>query len=217
MKIAICFRGSHFDSYDYKNCINNQFEYLINPLLKDNEVDIFCIAYNNNIDNLINDYKPKKIHIINQYEQNNGDGWHRQLIFHKLIIQNIKDYEINNNIKYDIIINLRYDLFFTIKINEWDINLNNNLNKIIIAFRHLNCDDKCDDNFLIIPRTLLDVFGKAIDILYNTNQITHKLILYIDNDLLHFIYTLNKDDKQNKNEFRLFYIYRHKATSTNLK
>ena len=205
MKIAICFRGKHFDVYDYRNCFSNINENLIQPLSENNEVDIFCLLYDSHLtESLLNDYKPKKCHILNHNDQYNGSQWDRQIIFHKLSVEIIKNYEIENNIKYDIVINLRYDLFFKVNINNWNIDFN----KILIGFKHTfrkHEVDHVDDNIFIIPRKYLDDFSNSINLLSENNKITHEVHIYINSDYINYIY-----DMENFGDWRLFDIFRHK-------
>ena len=207
MRIAICYRGKNFDLYDYRNCIENNINYLIKPLLLNNEIDIFCILYDSYLsNNLLNDYKPVKYHILDKNDHYNGNQWQRQIIFHKISVDLIKDYEISNNIKYDLIINLRYDLYFKVKINEWNIDYN----KIMLPFKHWpSSGGHCDDNIFIIPRKYLEDFYYAVCELEKYNKMTHELNSYIDNNNIKYIYELTNDDEKNLIKFKLYKIFHH--------
>ncbi len=200
MKIALCLRGIHYANdniiTDYRNSNKNYMEQLIEPLKKNNDVDIFLLTYESEIINeLLNDYNPKDIIILNSNERFNGSNWHRQLIFHKSSIDLVKGYENNNNFRYDIIINVRFDLFFTLNFQEWNIVYN----KINIMFKHPS--GNCDDNFFIIPRNYFDLFYDATINLLINNKITHEYNHVLNEDNIHYAYNVSEEDCNKKIDF----------------
>ena len=209
MRIAICYRGIHYSDNDvktdYRKQYENNMEYLINPLKKNNIIDIFCVSYESEIQNsLINDYKPVMIDLLSQNIRYHGSGWYRQLIFHKKIVELVKNYENKNNINYDIIINLRYDLLFKKDITLWNIDYN----KINFTFKHLD-NGNSDDNFYIIPRKYLDEFNNSINKVIDANEITHAINRFLDENIVCYCYIVTIEDNKIKwGEYKYYILNR---------
>lgn len=214
MRIALCFRGIHFcpkfynKHVDYRKCFQNNLENLINPLKEKHSVDIYLFTYNSILrSELINDYKPKEAVFLDENEMLLGGTFHRQLFFHKILIEKIKESEIKNNFKYDSIFIMRFDIYYMKNINEWNVDYN----KVNAVFEHVhNCDNyrHTDDNLFIISREHLDEFYNGVMTTYNNNDTTHRICVYINSEYMHYIYTITQEDLDNNTVYKLYSLGR---------
>lgn len=125
MRYAICYRGiSYKENYfnepglnpynvDFYECLESNKEYLIHPLReKGNDVDIFYHTYDSlKLKNYIDELNP-----VDVYLKQFNPGIQKYNFFHvtQLIIdslEQVKKYQIENNITYDYIILTRFDIY----------------------------------------------------------------------------------------------------------
>ena len=200
MKIAICYKGIHYSNdtivVDYRNCIQNHKNYLIDPLKKDNDVDIYCFSYESDImEQLAKDYNTKGVVLLKREERYNGNNWYRSLTFYKMICEYLNEF----NEIYDTIIILRYDILFKIPLIEWTIDYN----KVNFPFKHFDCNN-VEDTVIIYPFKHNKYLYDSITTVINREGITHEINHYIPIEYIHFCYALTEEDCLTKSEYKYY-------------
>ena len=159
MKIGICLTGvSHEDGIrvphgyyrkvNFDCCPLNIIEKIINPLKRDNEVDVYLTTYNHEyILDLFDKYSPKKYQLI-PYSNST---------MQKTYAQSLQQLNGEN---LDFVISTRFDILFNKSINDICLDYN----KMNVLFNedgwdhlHYTCD-----NFFAFPFKFLNLFIQSI-------------------------------------------------------
>lgn len=189
MRVCICFRGIHYANDNIQTDFRKSFEHMkkniIDPFLEQGDtVDILCLTYNSEIiQELLDLYKPVDTYILDPSCRNDGDNWHRQLLWHLYSVELVK----KQKKEYDLIINTRYDFLFQFKSNDSKFDLN----KFNVLFPHRT--GNCDDNYFAFPFTLLDSFQNALQRMICERKITHEINRYIPGEQINYVFQLEDD------------------------
>ena len=189
MKICICFRGIHFSNdsiqTDFRKSFDHMKKHIIDPFLEQGDsVDILCLTYNSDIlQELLDSYKPVDTVILDPAFRNDGDNWHRQLLWHIMSVDLIQ----KQNKEYDFIINTRFDFLFQFKSNDSIFDFN----KFNILFQHKS--GNCDDNYFALPFTLISNFKNACQRMKGERKITHEINRYLEGSIINYAFHLEND------------------------
>lgn len=191
MKIAICFKGAHFTNepdiswyVDYKNSFEKYIKNIKNSLEEnDHEIILFLSTYHSEKENdLMIDYGNN---IFWQKYDKNMDTYNAQCIHMLTNVEQVIKYEETNKISFDLLIFTRFDLTINYPINDLFIGkLGNGIvyNKLNVFY---NNNGQVDDNFWIIPRSLLEIFKMSLIKIFKNNETSHCIHNFIDTHLLY--------------------------------
>lgn len=174
MKIGISLAGISYSEIwrkrDFRNCYQNFYETIYNPLKDDNELSVYVTTYPHQFnDELLKTYNPKKHQFID-YENSHP----RKTFMHSLCL--LEDESL------DILLCTRFDIKFNQKITD----LNVDYTKFNILFKenylweagHYVCD-----NLFVLPFKYLYSFADAIEEMENDKNERRPFMHHVYNPL----------------------------------
>lgn len=227
-RLALVLRGISFDEnfkhvcmvrnsiVNYKYTIDNFNKYVVNPLSRIFDVDIFFITYDtkHSID-VINDYKPKDYILIEDTDEwyanhsivkyTGGTLLEYFSTTQRAILKRVEKYEREHDFLYDQVLITRFDLFFVKDITGYVLDFDKfNL----VCYGEGYYHNSTYDNFYLFNRKYLDVYYKCLDKIFekvmSSHYIYNALNAEIGKDNISFLFPngiINEEHKQIINKF----------------
>tara|TARA_B110000208_G_scaffold189178_1_gene250203 strand:- start:230 stop:1129 length:900 start_codon:yes stop_codon:yes gene_type:complete len=229
-RLALILRGISFDEnfkhvcmprnniVNYKYTIDNFNKYIIDPLSKIFDVDIFFITYNTEkTADIINDYKPKDYILIEDtdewYSNNSIVKYSASTLSQyfsstqKAILKKVESYEKKNNFSYNQILITRFDLFFIKDITSYILDFDKfNL----VCYSEGYWHHSTYDNFYLFNRKYLNSYYESLDEIFSNGLSSHYLynMLYIKigKENISFLFKGGIINEEHKKIINKFYI-----------